>query len=86
LRYPVFPLSSRSLVRDEMSVDKSLLPLFYLKGQDKNRYIRAVNLLNLNICHMLRVKGHSSEEQSNDVLQNLLQFKELTNDTTIKPE
>jgi hypothetical protein len=32
------------------------------------------------------VKGHSSEEQSNDVLQNLLQFKELTNDITIKPE
>eukprot|EP01080_Neovahlkampfia_damariscottae_P007439 gene7439-11762_t len=75
LRYPVFPLSSRSFVRDEMNIDKPLLPLFYTKGQDKNKYIRAVSLLNLNICHMLRVKG--CIENSSDILQNLLEFKNL---------
>jgi hypothetical protein len=73
LKFQVFPLASRSFVRDDDTIDqKLLLPLFMVRASEKPKYFRAVVLLNLNIFHILKVRGvQVSLKNKFDVLESL---------------
>ncbi len=73
LKYQVFPLASRSFVKDDDTSDqKLLLPLFIMRASEKPKFYRAVLLLNLNIRHVLKVRGiQTSVKNKFDVLESL---------------
>jgi hypothetical protein len=90
LKFQVFPLASRSFVRDEAANEqnqKPLLPLFMLRGSEKPKYMRAVVLLNLNVYHVsfvqvsfhepqqiLKVKGYKKQLKNKFDVLENLQF------------
>jgi hypothetical protein len=84
LKFQVFPLASRSFVRDETTNEqnqKPLLPLFMLRGSEKPKYMRAIILLNLNIYHILKVKGYKKALKNKfDVIENLQYLLEICGD------
>lgn len=73
LKFQVFPLASRSFVRDDDITDqKMLLPLFIMRASEKPKYYRAVVLLHKNICHILKVRGvNTTMKNKFDVLESL---------------
>ncbi|KAL9650259.1 hypothetical protein ABK040_014914 [Willaertia magna] len=65
LRYQIYALSSRSFVSDEGQGDQNiLLPLFMLRGSERPKYQKAIILLNLNILHILKLKGFKKSMKS----------------------
>ncbi|EFC50426.1 predicted protein [Naegleria gruberi] len=82
LKYQIYALSSRSFVSEEGQNDQNvLLPLFMLRGSERPKYYKAIILLNLNLQHILKVKGFKramKSERKFDVLDNLqFLFKNL---------
>ncbi|KAF0980009.1 hypothetical protein FDP41_001162 [Naegleria fowleri] len=82
LKYQIYALSSRSFVSEEGQNDQNvLLPLFMLRGSERTKFYKAIILLNLNLQHILKVKGFKrpmKSERKFDVLDNLqFLFKNL---------
>lgn len=73
LKFQVFPMASRSFVRDDdINDQKLLLPLFIMRASEKPKYYQAVFLLNVNICHILKVRGvQTTMAKRFDVLESL---------------
>lgn len=73
LKFPVYPLASRSFVREDIADQKILLPLFLPKASERPKYHRAIMLLNFNIFHFLQVRGSKMTTKNKpDVLGNLM--------------
>eukprot|EP01079_Euglenida_sp_SAG-EU17-18_P010996 gene10996-9604_t len=61
LHYHVVPRGSRSFIRDN---ERQIHPLLWEWTVDKNRYIHAIKLLNMDIMQLLAIRGIESRKGS----------------------
>ena len=81
LRYKLYPICSRSYVQEDFIDMPSLIhPLFYQRGNDKNKYFKSIILLNRDIHQLLRMRGHGEKLHPKTYPSMLMNLKYLLTD------